>query len=143
MLGDVPGDRREQGISKLDIHEDSTNRIQIAELMRYQISMPGDEKINLTEYADRMREGQNDIYDIISESLAAVSSFLFLESLREKSREGLHMVDPIDESAVQQLKEFDGKKPKSITKEGLDVDDEDRRRSWRNSMQSLSPSASS
>merc|ERR1711920_947576 len=44
----------------------------------------------------------------------------FLESLRKKGIEVLYMVDPIDEYAVQQLKEFDGKKLKSTTKEGLD-----------------------
>ena len=38
------------------------------------------------------------------------------------------MVDPIDEYATQQLKEFDGKKLKSTTKEGLDIDDEDEKK---------------
>merc|ERR1712130_435752 len=57
-----------------------------------------------------------------------VSSSPFLESLRKKGLEVLYMVDPIDEYAVQQLKEFDGKKLKSITKEGLDIDDEDEKK---------------
>ena len=35
------------------------------------------------------------------------------------------MVDPVDEYAMQQLKELDGKKQKSITEEGLDIDDEE------------------
>merc|ERR1711991_759886 len=54
-----------------------------------------------------------------------VSSSPFLESLRKKGLEVIYMVDPIDEYAVQQLKEFDGKKLKSTTKEGLDIEDED------------------
>merc|ERR1712125_168207 len=59
---------------------------------------------------------------------AAVSSSPFLETLRKKGLEVMYMVDPIDEYAVQQLKEFDGKKLKSITKEGLDIDDEDEKK---------------
>merc|ERR1712108_134450 len=50
------------------------------------------------------------------------------ETLRKKGLEVLYMTDPIDEYAVQQLKEFDGKKLKSTTKEGLDVDDEDEKK---------------
>merc|ERR1711871_430002 len=113
---------------KLGIHEDSTNRTKIAELMRYQTSKSGDEQISLKEYVDRMKEGQNDIYYITGESITAVSSSPFLESLRKKGLEVLYMVDPVDEYAVQQLKEFDGKKLKSITKEGLDIDDEDEKK---------------
>merc|ERR1719491_924235 len=72
-----------------------------------------------------MKEGQNDIYYITGESITSVSSSPFLESLRKKGLEVLYMVDPVDEYAVQQLKEFDGKKLKSTTKEGLDIEDED------------------
>merc|ERR1719287_153485 len=95
---------------KLGIHEDSTNRAKVAELMRYHTSKSGDEQISFKEYVDRMKEGQNDIYYITGDSIAAVSSSPFLETLRKKGLEVLYMVDPVDEYAVQQLKEFDGKK---------------------------------
>merc|ERR1712096_425120 len=104
---------------KLGIHEDSTNRAKVADLMRYNSSKSGDEQISLKEYVDRMKEGQNDIYYITGESIAQVSSSPFLETLRKKGLEVLYMVDPVDEYAVQQLKEFDGKKLKSTTKEVL------------------------
>merc|ERR1711937_845173 len=113
---------------KLGIHEDSTNRTKIAELMRYNTSKSGDEQISLKEYVDRMKEGQNDIYYITGESIAQVSSSPFLENLRKKGLEVLYMVDPVDEYSVQQLKEFDGKKLKSVTKEGLDIADEDEKK---------------
>merc|ERR1712057_46164 len=113
---------------KLGIHEDSTNRLKVAELMRYHTSKSGDEQISFKEYVDRMKEGQNDIYYITGESIAAVSSSPFLEALRKKGLEVLYMVDPIDEYAVQQLKEYDGKKLKSTTKEGLDIEDEDEKK---------------
>merc|ERR1712139_72061 len=113
---------------KLGIHEDSTNRTKIAELLRYQTSKSGDESISFKEYVDRMKEGQNDIYYITGESVAAVSSSPFLEALRKKGLEVLYMCDPIDEYAVQQLKEFDGKKLKSTTKEGLDIEDDDEKK---------------
>merc|ERR1712147_111481 len=113
---------------KLGIHEDSTNRAKIADLLRFQTSKSGDESISLKEYCDRMKEGQNDIYYITGESVAAVSSSPFLENLRKKGLEVLYMVDPIDEYGVQQLKEFDGKKLKSTTKEGLDLEDEDEKK---------------
>merc|ERR1711956_184217 len=115
---------------KLGIHEDSTNRAKVAELMRYHTSKSGDEQISLKEYVDRMKEGQADIYYITGDSIAQVSSSPFLETLRKKGLEVLYMVDPVDEYAVQQLKEFDGKKLKSTTKEGLDIDDEDEKKKF-------------
>merc|ERR1711971_1338009 len=113
---------------KLGVHEDSTNRTKVAELMRFHTSKSGDELVSLKEYVDRMKEGQNDIYYITGESIAAVSSSPFLETLRKKGYEVIYMTDPIDEYAVQQLKEFDGKKLKSTTKEGLEIDDEDEKK---------------
>ena len=89
---------------KLGVHEDSTNRTKVAELMRYQTSKSGHEQISFKEYVDRMKEGQNDIYYITGESITAVSSSPFLESLRREGLVVLHRVDPVDEYCVHQLK---------------------------------------
>merc|ERR1719230_993593 len=113
---------------KLGIHEDSTNRAKLAELLRFQTSKSGDDLISLKEYVDRMKEGQNDIYYITGESIGAVSSSPFIETLKKKGLEVVYMVDPIDEYCVQQLKEFDGKKLKSVTKEGLDLEDDEEKK---------------
>jgi molecular chaperone HtpG len=113
---------------KLGIHEDSTNRAKLADLLRYQTSKSGDEMISLKEYCDRMKEGQTDIYYMTGESVGQVSSSPFIETLRKKGFEVLYMVDPIDEYCVQQLKEYDGKKLKSVSKEGLDLDTEEEKK---------------
>merc|ERR1739849_70940 len=59
------------------------------------------------------------------ESKRSVETSPFLEKLKKKGYEVLYMVDPIDEYCVQQLKEFDGKKLLSATKEGLKLDEDD------------------
>jgi len=108
---------------KLGVHEDSTNRNKIAELLRFNTSKSGEELVSLKEYVARMKEGQKDIIFITGESKAAVANSPFIEALKKRGMEVIYMVDPIDEYVIQQLKEFDGKKLKNCTKEGLDLEE--------------------
>ena len=108
---------------KLGIHEDTANRAKVADLLRFNTSKSGDDQISLKEYIARMKEGQKGIYYITGESKASVAASPFLEGLRTRGYEVLYLVDPIDEYMVQQMKEYEGKKLVSCTKEGLDLDD--------------------
>lgn len=108
---------------KLGIHEDTNNRQKLAELLRFYTSKSGEELISLKEYVSRMKEGQKDIYFITGDNKAAVANSPFIEGLKKKGYEVLYMIDPIDEYVIQQLKDFDEKKLKNCTKEGLDLND--------------------
>jgi len=124
---------------KLGIHEDTTNRTKVAELLRYHTSKSGEELISFKEYVDRMRPDQKEIFYITGESKASVENSPFLEALKKKGLEVLYMVDPIDEYAVQQLKEFDGKKLRSITKEGLELADEEEKKKFEETKAEFEP----
>ncbi|XP_038632614.1 heat shock protein HSP 90-alpha isoform X1 [Scyliorhinus canicula] len=110
---------------KLGIHEDSQNRKKLSELLRYHTSVSGDEMISLKDYVSRMKDNQKHIYYITGETKDQVANSAFVERLRKHGLEVIYMTEPIDEYCVQQLKEFDGKSLVSVTKEGLELPEDE------------------
>nr|XP_054604427.1 heat shock protein HSP 90-alpha [Nothobranchius furzeri] len=110
---------------KLGIHEDSQNRKKLSELLRYYTSASGDEMVSLKDYVARMKDNQKHIYYITGETKDQVANSAFVERLRKCGLEVIYMIEPIDEYCVQQLKEYDGKNLISVTKEGLELPEDD------------------
>merc|ERR1712127_603488 len=110
---------------KLGIHEDTTNRKKLAGLLRFFTSASGDEPCSLGDYVSRMKENQKDIYYITGENREVVAASAFVERLKKRGFECVYMTEPIDEYVVQQLKEFDGKNLVSVTKEGLELPEDE------------------
>jgi molecular chaperone HtpG len=115
---------------KYGIHDDSANRDKLAEFLRYHSTKSGSDMTSLKDYITRMKEGQDSIYYVCGESKKAVESSPFIETLKNKGFEVLLMSDPMDEYSMQQLKEFEGKKFKNISKEGLELatDEEEKKK---------------
>merc|ERR1719411_292587 len=110
---------------KLGIHEDSTNRKKLSDFLRYYSSQSGEEMTSLSDYVSRMKENQKSIYYITGESKEVVAQSAFVERLKKRGLEVIYMTEPIDEYVVQQMKEFDGNDLVSVTKEGLELPEDE------------------
>eukprot|EP00998_Keelungia_sp_KM082_P006013 NODE_228_length_2252_cov_277.324706_g222_i0.p1 GENE.NODE_228_length_2252_cov_277.324706_g222_i0~~NODE_228_length_2252_cov_277.324706_g222_i0.p1 ORF type:complete len:706 (+),score=326.97 NODE_228_length_2252_cov_277.324706_g222_i0:74-2191(+) len=110
---------------KLGIHEDTQNRKRLADLLRYPSTKSGEDVTSLKDYVTRMKEDQKSIYYITGETQKQLESSPFIESCTKRGYEVLFMVDPIDEYAMQQLKDYEDKKFVCLSKEGVQFEDDE------------------
>eukprot|EP01060_Flectonema_neradi_P016941 TRINITY_DN235_c1_g2_i1.p1 TRINITY_DN235_c1_g2~~TRINITY_DN235_c1_g2_i1.p1 ORF type:complete len:662 (+),score=92.42 TRINITY_DN235_c1_g2_i1:89-1987(+) len=95
---------------KLGLHEDTSNRGKLADLVRYNSTKFKTELTSLSEYVERMEPGQEFIYYAMGDSMEVVEKSLLLQHIENPDHEVLIMTDPIDEYVMQQVKEYNGKK---------------------------------
>ena len=125
---------------KLGIHEDSSNREKLSDLLMFHSTKSGQKMISLKDYVANMPSSQTQIYYITGESLKSVVNSPFIEKCKMRNLEVLFMIDPIDEYCVQQLKEYEGKSLVCVTKEGLTFDvDEDEKQKWETCVNDFKP----
>lgn len=110
---------------KLGLIEDSSNRTKLSKLLRFKTTTSDDSFVSLEQYVDNMKDWQKNIYYIAAENADAAKKSPMLEVCQKKGLEVIYLTDPIDEYAIQNLTEFDGKRLQSVTKEGLQFGDED------------------
>ncbi|XP_011182023.2 heat shock protein 83 [Zeugodacus cucurbitae] len=110
---------------KLGVHEDSNNRAKLADFLRYHTSASGDDAASLSDYVSRMKSNQKHIYFITGESKEQVSNSAFVERVKARGFEVIYMTEPIDEYVIQHLKEYKGKQLTSVTKEGLELPEDE------------------
>jgi molecular chaperone HtpG len=125
---------------KLGIHEDSSNREKLADLLMFYSTKSNKKMVSFKKYVNTMPESQKHIYYITGESLKSVENSPFIEKCKKRNYEVLFMTDPIDEYCVQQLKEFDGKTLVCVTKEGLKFDEsEETKKQWEELVEEFKP----
>ncbi|MFY7940967.1 MAG: molecular chaperone HtpG, partial [Burkholderiaceae bacterium] len=107
-------------VLKEGIGEDFTNRERLSKLFRF-ASTHVDEGVSLTDYVKRMKEGQEAIYVITADSLAAAKSSPQMEVFRKKGIEVLLLIDRVDEWLLSHLYEFDGHPLQSVAKGAVDL----------------------
>ncbi|XP_050221462.1 heat shock protein 90-5, chloroplastic [Mercurialis annua] len=110
---------------KLGCIEDTGNHKRITPLLRFHTSKIEDELTTLDEYVENMGENQKAIYYLATDSLKSAKSAPFLEKLVQKGIEVLYLIEPIDEVAIQNLQTYKEKKFVDISKEDLELGDED------------------
>ncbi|KAI9091934.1 hypothetical protein K1719_027869 [Acacia pycnantha] len=110
---------------KLGCVEDSGNHKRITPLLRFHTSKSEEELKSLDDYIENMGENQKAIYYLATDSLKSAKTAPFLEKLVQKDIEVLYLIEPIDEVAIQNLQTYKEKKFVDISKEDLELGDED------------------
>lgn len=112
-------------VLKEGVGEDFSNRERIAKLLRFVSTQSETDEptVSLSDYLERMKEGQDKIYFVTADNLKAAKNSPHLEVFRKKGIEVLLLADRVDEWVVSNLHEFEGKQLQSVAKGGLDLGD--------------------
>jgi molecular chaperone HtpG len=130
LLDDIAENRKEDyakvwehfgKVLKEGVGEDHANKERIAKLLRFRSTQTDEEAVSLADYLARAKEGQDKIYYLTAETLAAAKSSPHLEMFRKKGVEVLLLTDRVDEWLVSNLFEFDGKSLVSVAKGQVDL----------------------
>ncbi|WP_341907788.1 molecular chaperone HtpG [Polaromonas sp. YR568] len=108
-------------VLKEGLGEDFANRDRLAKLLRFASSTTDTVSVGFADYKARMKEGQEAIYYITADTLAAAKNSPQLEIFRKKGIEVLLMADRVDEWALNYLHEFDGTPLQSVAKGAVDL----------------------
>ncbi len=129
MLEDLAENRKDEytkfweqfgTVLKEGLGEDHQNKERLAKLLRF-ASTQADNGVSLADYLGRMKEGQESIFYITADTLAAARSSPQLEIFKKKGLEVLLLTDRVDEWMLSHLYEFDGKPLQSVAKGGVDL----------------------
>jgi molecular chaperone HtpG len=107
-------------VLKEGVGEDHANQERLSKLLRF-ASTHADDGVSFTDYLGRMKEGQEAVYYITADSLAAAKNSPQLEIFRKKGIEVLLLIDRVDEWLLSHLYEFDGKPLQSVAKGAVDL----------------------
>jgi len=105
---------------KLGVIEDTANRSRLAKLLRFTSS--NGKLTSLSEYVERMKDKQEQIFYMAGGSKEEVEKSPFVERLIKKGYEVLFLTEAVDEYAISALPEFEGKKFQNVAKEGFNID---------------------
>jgi len=108
-------------VLKEGLGEDFANKDKIAKLLRFASTQSDTTSVSFADYKARMKEGQDAIYYITADTLAAAKNSPQLEVFRKKGIEVLLMTDRVDEWALNFLNEFDGTPLQSVAKGAVDL----------------------
>ncbi|WP_416401448.1 molecular chaperone HtpG [Alicycliphilus denitrificans] len=108
-------------VLKEGLGEDFANRERIAKLLRFASTSTDSASVSFAGYKARMKEGQEAIYYITADTLAAAKNSPQLEVFKKKGIEVLLMTDRVDEWALNYLQDFDGTPLQSVAKGAVDL----------------------
>ncbi len=108
-------------VLKEGLGEDFGNRERLAKLLRFASNSSDEVSVSLADYKARMKEGQEAIYYITADTLAAAKHSPQLEVFKKKGIEVLLMTDRVDEWALNFMHEFDGTPMQSVAKGAFDL----------------------